>query len=75
MAVWLGAVLTSKPRQDVHVQCAGLVETRRRNVDDIEVFMLKRWNGHPERCMFVEARLDCITHNFSSSSLKQGEGK
>lgn len=41
MADWSGAVLDKELRHDVHVQCAGLVETRRRNVDDIEVFMLE----------------------------------
>ena len=38
---WLGAVLYKELRHDVHVQCAGLFETHRRNVDDIEVFMLE----------------------------------
>lgn len=37
---WPGAVLYKELRHDVHVQFAGLFETRRRNVDDIEVFML-----------------------------------
>lgn len=41
IASWPGAVLYEELRHDVHVQCAGLVETRRRNVDDIEVCMLK----------------------------------
>lgn len=73
MADWLGVVLYRELRHDVHVQCGGLVETRRRNVDEIEVFMLERWEGHPERCMLVEARLECIKEVFSSSSLKLGE--
>lgn len=38
---WLGAVLVSELRHDVHVHCAGLVETRRSNVDEIEVLMLE----------------------------------
>ena len=75
IAVWLGAVLTIELRHDVQVQCAGLVETRRRNVDDIKVFMLERWDAHPERCMVVKAGLECIEQDFSSSLLKQGEGK
>lgn len=64
----LGAALYSELRHDVHVQCAGLVETRRRTVDDIEVFMLEnRWDGHLECCMFVKARLGCVKERFNSS--------
>lgn len=45
MADWMGPVLYKELRHDVHVQCAGLVETRRRTVDDIEVFMLEIWSA------------------------------
>lgn len=41
IADWLEAALDKELRHDVHVQCAGLVETRRKTVDDIEVFMLE----------------------------------
>jgi hypothetical protein len=67
IAVWLGTVLTRELRHDVHVQCAGLVETRRRNVDDIKVFMLERGVAHPERCMIGKARLECMGQNFNWS--------
>lgn len=57
-ADWLGALLYKEVRHDVHVQCAGLVGPRRRNVEDIVVFMLDRWNGHLEHCMVFKRRLE-----------------
>lgn len=76
IADWLGAALDKELRHVVHVQCAGLVETRRKTVDDIEVFMLEnRLEGHLECCMFVKAMLGCIKERFNSSSLKVRQGK